>query len=231
MQTTILILQVALLLLGLYIVFLKSYFTEKGKNLATKEDIEDITKKVESIRTEFIKETEKLKIDLQFENHVKISFNIDMKNCVIQTFENYHLWLNLIMDAHSNSLDFSSKKLKFSEEKIEETYSKFLMSESKLLLYEKDMSFFELLTDIKVKTLELQSVVEKYLIEVESIIEEEEHLENIVVRGVEKELSKLNNEKIKLFNLHHKDILKEYGAIFNKMLEFRDVCHAKIIEK
>lgn len=35
---------------------LRSYFEEKGRNLATKEDIKDITSKIESVRTEYAKQ-------------------------------------------------------------------------------------------------------------------------------------------------------------------------------
>jgi hypothetical protein len=42
------ILDVLLVLFVLHLDFFKSYFQEKGKNLATKEDIEDITSKVEA---------------------------------------------------------------------------------------------------------------------------------------------------------------------------------------
>ena len=41
-------------LLGLFIkIFLPSYMEEKGKNLATKEDIEAITRKTEEVQKEF----------------------------------------------------------------------------------------------------------------------------------------------------------------------------------
>lgn len=43
----------ALFLMGLLIGLLKSYFSEKGKNLATKEDIESITEKIESVKANF----------------------------------------------------------------------------------------------------------------------------------------------------------------------------------
>jgi len=36
-------------------IWLKSYFTEKGRNLATKQDIEDITEKVETVKDGFTK--------------------------------------------------------------------------------------------------------------------------------------------------------------------------------
>jgi len=44
--------------------FLFSYSSEKGKNLATKEDIEEITRKVEDVKSGYIAEIERLKVDL-----------------------------------------------------------------------------------------------------------------------------------------------------------------------
>ena len=41
--------------------FLSSYLSEKGKNLATREDIEGITRKVEGVRTQYLSLVEELK--------------------------------------------------------------------------------------------------------------------------------------------------------------------------
>ncbi len=54
METVLIILQITTLLgigsIFLFRKYLFSYSSEKGKNLATKEDIEDITRKVESTK-------------------------------------------------------------------------------------------------------------------------------------------------------------------------------------
>lgn len=61
-------LQVVILLgigsLYLFKKYLFSYSSEKGKNLATKEDIGDITRKVEEVKTGYVTELERLKVDL-----------------------------------------------------------------------------------------------------------------------------------------------------------------------
>ena len=68
MDEIILILQILILLsvgcLFLFRKYLFSYSAEKGKNLATKEDISEITKKVEDVKSEYVMELEKLKVDL-----------------------------------------------------------------------------------------------------------------------------------------------------------------------
>lgn len=67
MVTVIALQVITLVVIGCLFLFknyLFSYSNEKGKNLATKEDIEEITKKVEGIKNEYISEVEQLKAKL-----------------------------------------------------------------------------------------------------------------------------------------------------------------------
>ncbi len=58
---------VLIFLLGLFIKnYLPSYMDEKGKNLATKEDIQEITRKTEEVQKEFKEGFEYFSSDLQF---------------------------------------------------------------------------------------------------------------------------------------------------------------------
>ncbi len=50
--------------------YLPSYFTEKGKNLASKEDIAQITRLVESVKAQYVAEVEKVKATLVSEGQV-----------------------------------------------------------------------------------------------------------------------------------------------------------------
>ena len=45
--------------------FFPAYFTKKGENLATKEDIGEITRRMEEARLQYVTEAEKLKTELQ----------------------------------------------------------------------------------------------------------------------------------------------------------------------
>ncbi len=68
MDNLIVILQGCILLgiggIFLFRKYLFSYSSEKGKNLATKEDIKDITRKVEEVKSEYVAELERLKVEL-----------------------------------------------------------------------------------------------------------------------------------------------------------------------
>jgi hypothetical protein len=48
--------------------YLTSYFAEKGKNLASKEDIHEITDKVEKIKSQYLLDLERVKSSLQAES-------------------------------------------------------------------------------------------------------------------------------------------------------------------
>lgn len=72
---------------GLFIKnYLPNYMNEKGKNLATKEDIADITRKTEEVKSEFLSklELEKKEINLEIEK-VKLEQN--------QLFKNFELFI------------------------------------------------------------------------------------------------------------------------------------------
>lgn len=68
MNEIIIGLQILILLgigsLFLFRKFFTSYSSEKGKNLATKEDIDSITRKVEEVKSEYINRVEHLKVEL-----------------------------------------------------------------------------------------------------------------------------------------------------------------------
>jgi hypothetical protein len=63
-----------------------AYFTEKGKNLATKQDIEDITQKIESVKA-------KINVASQSE----IALTAQRYNALIALHTNYWLWLSTII--------------------------------------------------------------------------------------------------------------------------------------
>lgn len=66
---------IALILIGFLVRFFPSYLKYKGKNLATKEDIEEITRKIEGVRSEYVSQTERLKSELGKLVHVhKVQF-------------------------------------------------------------------------------------------------------------------------------------------------------------
>ena len=85
---------VILIFIGLYLVFGKSYFSEKGKNLATKEDIGFITKEIETVKNEIgyaiqrKNEFQKERKDVALSFNDNASFFIDYSSKVIDILAN-----------------------------------------------------------------------------------------------------------------------------------------------
>jgi cell division protein FtsB len=88
METARIILDLILILLGLYFVLLKSFFSEKGKNLATKQDIQEITEKIESVKLEYTKKSEQNKYELDLNNQLFNALNT-LQN-FLRTINNNH---------------------------------------------------------------------------------------------------------------------------------------------
>jgi hypothetical protein len=63
---------VAIGILGLVVRhYLSSYFIEKGKNLATKEDIADITARMEEVRTQYATQLERVRFELAHTGNIQ----------------------------------------------------------------------------------------------------------------------------------------------------------------
>lgn len=154
------ILEVLLILLGLYLAFYKSYFKEKGKNLATLEDIEEITSKVEAIKTDFLRETEKLKLDIQYTNQIKFTIKSEGLKCLFDFYEKYHLWLNILLDFYFGGYNEDNyEKLDIVEKNINDSYNQFLISDSKVKLFVNNPELYKTSGEMKIKTLEFQSFI------------------------------------------------------------------------
>lgn len=222
-QITSVIIQILILFIGMYLALFKSYFTEKGKNLATKEDVEDITKKVESIKTEFIKETEKLKHELQFENQIKISFTNDLKNSIVEVYDDYNNWHNIIYNSFLNSLDFSLKDIDKADMEMDKAYLKFETAVSKLELYIKNDRLDEILKRILDANYNFQEMVQDYWEDLSEIVDDEE--QNVEFS------QKLDDEKLELYNKTSEKISRESSKVLNIQEELRDIFHELLTEK
>ena len=102
-------------------VFLKSYYSEKGKNLATKEDIGEITHQVEDVRTQYLQKLEeishqnKIIIEQSSRKHQLRMAAIDKRLEAHQ--EAYALWRNLIPNI------FNDEKIAALEQECKEWWN------------------------------------------------------------------------------------------------------------
>lgn len=94
-----------IVILGLFIKsYLPSYMDQKGRNLAQKEDVQEITKKIEAVRSEHAAEIEKLKADLTLTIQNELLVQEQERDALLHFFE--HCQTLLVDKLQINPGDF-----------------------------------------------------------------------------------------------------------------------------
>jgi hypothetical protein len=136
--------------------YLKHYIAEMARNMATNKSIGEFTKKVEEIKTEFIRETEKLKLQIGYRNQIKFSIKTEEIKALLDCHQDLVVWMNTLSnfsfaDYNENNLDDISKV----SGTFDIVYNKFSLSEGRLwLMIDKD--------EIVQKTTEIKQVLHEY---------------------------------------------------------------------
>ncbi|MFP9116427.1 hypothetical protein ACLI08_01435 [Flavobacterium sp. RNTU_13] len=144
--------------------FLPTYFAEKGKNLATKEDIEHITEKVEKIKAEFVKNIEFIKADLTYLNQNKFSIKAAERDALIETNNKYSEWLNVIMSIRFTDINHQNyEKLNDYYHKIKTSRLNFHNAEDKLHLFLHDEELMKVKFACIEQTLKLEFLLDNTL--------------------------------------------------------------------
>jgi hypothetical protein len=122
------------LLILLFIAFNFNYMKEKGKNQATKEDITDITHKVEQVKQESRDEYDRIKTKRQVYQNLLISMGVflsgrnsseEVKSEFLDNYANSWLWASdSVLDALNMFIDCGVRKYKglATEEELKDAY-------------------------------------------------------------------------------------------------------------
>lgn len=148
------ILEASAVLLGLYLAFFKSYFQEKGKNLAMKEDIEEMTNTIE-----------KVKSDIGILTHKKINIATEKYKALIDFNNNYSAWLKYILYVNITDNNFSSENfISKVEVRLKELFYNVSISEAQLeVFFVDDYELNNHKNDLISKTIELSNHLQKFL--------------------------------------------------------------------
>jgi len=196
-------------------IFLPSYFNEKGKNLATKEDVESITATVEKIKSEFIKDIELIKADLTYTNQNKFSIKSAERDALIETNTKYAEWLNLLLNvsfADVNSSNYLKLNSYYADIKLKKLNFDVALSNLNLFLHDEELTLAQ--ANCLVETGKLEQI----LMETISDMVNQFERESIYFQSIAQlEKSKLPDEDW----LHKQRIAsrKDRDAIFYKMID------------
>jgi hypothetical protein len=142
-----LIVEVLIVLLLLYVAFLKSYFHEKGKNLATKEDIEEITSTVESIRSE-----------LQYSLQAKLSWRTEEHSALVDYYSKFGAWFSGILNVPlANISNKFPERVDEIRAELDVLEREFEAAESRMELFVEDSEILIECGPLKIETLKFHA--------------------------------------------------------------------------
>lgn len=107
-----------------YLIFFKDYLKKKGSNLADKEDISEITEKIELVKNIFTKESEILKKDLHVVANKEIRNFNEERNAILNFFAAQTSWIESGI-IHLNILEYNRENIINLTNKIQELRSSY----------------------------------------------------------------------------------------------------------
>ncbi|MDI5950272.1 hypothetical protein [Flavobacterium yafengii] len=215
---TIILLIAFLILYFLIKNMLPSYFGEKGKNLATKQDITDITEKVESVKQIFTAQNEKLKFNLQFLTSSQLGLYQEERNAIIDYNQKLAIWINVLTNSDFAGIDTkSSLEIEEYKKLISNSYSDLLESEAKFKLFVDNSELTNQADNLKILILDkLCDIANSCLIELK--------YNNINLERSGNDTEKLHDERMTFHDNYNKSIVENITLIAPVIREFRKNC-------
>ncbi len=197
-----------------YLAFVKSYFTEKGKSVAMKEDIGDITREVEDVKQFFNKSLEQFKNDLNLSTQVSFTLKSAEIEALLNFYDKYFIWYNTLQAYSPPSLSepYNDKIIQI----IGKSYLDFLIAESKAELFIKNFESFEIKHELKSATLELEKVISLFHIEAEEY--NFRYIQLIEIKDLNERQSQ------------HEQLGKDYKTAYEEFYKKKSECSKPIYE-
>lgn len=221
------------LLIGLYSIHLKQYFSQKGKNLADKEDLEDLTRIVEQVRGEFQRENEMLKASLNIISNKRNVIFSEQKQSIIDFSTQVNIWMwdalkiNVFDYYHKNHDDLSDKIIK-----LKDAYNSVQIAFSKVQLLIDDSNLVDVGHQTVTETLKLHNFVElkvtalKRNLSWERILVEQITSKDFDIRKAPQPMAQFYQSEAKDNRLERENLLKdyydEYGKLFSPAISKRN---------
>ncbi len=190
MELTQVILEVLIVVLGLYMAFFKSYFSEHGKQLALKEHIEELTKKVETVKAE-----------INFFTQTKFDLGTNERNAILDYHSKYFDWRNSVLALFPsviNKNNCDSWEQFIDEVRIKELFTQ--NADERLNLFDNSTKLIEIKKNTKIACMEIQHDAERVF----SKVSREYMIYNIKMKVAEQntqlELQKEHYDKIEVLN-------------------------------
>jgi hypothetical protein len=115
--------------------FLPEYFKEKGKNIATKEDIGVITKEIKKAESKYLAEIEKIKSQLQVSVDNKKRLNKSADLSITNFFENCLILSNEKLSYKLAQMPSNLEYIEEYEKSVKSLFTKLILDHYRMLVY------------------------------------------------------------------------------------------------
>lgn len=218
---------IVILLLNVYLSFIKSYLSEKGKRTAMKDDIDSITETVEGIRNKFNKETEFLRSKLNILTQNKISLATEERDAIFDFYTKYYHWINLMKGNTILSSEYGKEDFDRIEYDLKLAELDYENSEAKINLFISDKEFYEIKDNLVKEVLHLQYSFKKWLTEAKYILVEKEYINP---NNKVEENQRINNKFHATNNHYSKELLDNYKNVLPYQRQLRDYLNKRLKE-
>lgn len=220
--------QFILVVIGIYLAFFKSYFQEKGRSLATSQDIENITRKVESVKKELEKDFAKTKSKIDLLYNLELDEIKNEKTSIIRFHKIFSEWFNTLTNSLNIIDETDNNEIRNKMNDYDNLYTKVLNEFSLLELYLEDNDLIKLIDLLKIKILtELAQNPQSALLK---LIHYNEKKDQLLLLEETKEkyanLKSLREEKSEIFLTYGeqringlKKVIEDYVNYVNKLKE------------
>jgi len=221
------IIEILLLVAAVYLAFFKSYLTEKGKSAALKEDLRELTREVESVKIEFIKEQEILKIDLQRLLSNEVSYRDEERKAIIVFHTTISEWIYTILEVlHGNYNKTNIDSLILIRNEISKYFGKTGISKSKVSLLIEDSVLVNKSHELYTTTMSFHHWVDAELFKLQQNLEAQKRLNDTFLLLI-KHLPE-NNEEMKRITSEEQDLINNRNELFSYYMANRNPQYFKV---
>ena len=222
------IIQILILIVAVYLAFFKSYLTEKGKSAALKEDIQVLTREVETVKNEFLKEQEILKTDLQRILSNEISYRDEERNALINYHGIINTWLYSILEVGYGNYNKSNLE-QFIEvrKKNESFYAKAGIAKAKISLLIEDKEVREAAWELYSSALKFHHWTDREFLKLKQNSGFQKSLTDrfmLIIKNI-----KENKEVADDIAKREEQLIEEAKALFDNYMENRNTEYDKVL--
>ena len=221
-----LLILVSIALFSGFLVLIVSYLKNKGKNLADKEDIQKITALVEEVKTDFIKETEFLKANLNILTNTQLNLISEERNAIIDINKCYFAWFDSYLRMPHVSSSYSNEEIDKFEDRRNAMYETLSNSEAIFNLLVSDDELKSLMSSLKIQSLKnISKIAPKFTSSItKNNLELDRAKKKLEGDLFIKKHSKLMEERIKIISKGHEGMLEAYKSLVEIKQEFQHKC-------